>query len=309
MSTGVVLFAPPEAPNYVDTIVEQAREAAAAGLRSAWFGQRFDYDSPGLAAIVGREVPQLRVGSSAIPIFGRHPLLVSSQAQTTQAATHGRYDLGLALGAPAFMEATFGLPYDRPIGLLREFLTVVRSLVETGTADFHGERLSTTTLMSAKVPGAEPTVPVLVAAMGPQALRVTGELADGTIPYLAGPKTLDEHIVPTIISAAQKAGRPTPRVVTLLPIVVTSDVDRVRENAERQLAMYDQLPSYHRVVGLEGKDRAAELAVIGDEETVAAAIRRYRSAGATEIVATETDLGGPEDQRRTWRLLGELAND
>ncbi|MFJ5294846.1 LLM class F420-dependent oxidoreductase [Streptomyces sp. NPDC088348] len=309
MSTGVVLFAPPEAPNYVDTIVEQAREAAAAGLRSAWFGQRFDYDSPGLAAIVGREVPQLRVGSSAIPIFGRHPLLVSSQAQTTQAATHGRYDLGLALGAPAFMEATFGLPYDRPIGLLREFLTVVRSLVETGTADFHGERLSTTTLMSAKVPGAEPTVPVLVAAMGPQALCVTGELADGTIPYLAGPKTLDEHIVPTIISAAQKAGRPTPRVVTLLPIVVTSDVDRVRENAERQLAMYDQLPSYHRVVGLEGKDRAAELAVIGDEETVAAAIRRYRSAGATEIVATETDLGGPEDQRRTWRLLGELAND
>ncbi|MDI5973481.1 TIGR03564 family F420-dependent LLM class oxidoreductase [Streptomyces sp. SL13] len=309
MSTGVVLFAPPEAPNYVDAIVEQAREAAAAGLRSAWFGQRFDYDSPGLAAIVGREVPQLRVGSSAIPIFGRHPLLVSSQAQTTQAATHGRYDLGLALGAPAFMEATFGLPYDRPIGLLREFLTVVRSLVETGSADFHGERLSTTTLMSAKVPGAEPTVPVLVAAMGPQALRVTGELADGTIPYLAGPKTLDEHIVPTITSAAQKAGRPAPRVVTLLPVVVTSDVDRVRENAERQLAMYDQLPSYHRVVGLEGKDRAAELAVIGDEETVAAAIRRYRAAGATEIVATETDLGGPADQRRTWRLLGELAND
>ncbi|HEY4461315.1 MAG TPA: LLM class F420-dependent oxidoreductase, partial [Streptosporangiaceae bacterium] len=90
----------------------------------------------------------------------------------------------------------------------------------------------------------------------------------------------------------------------------TSDVGRVRENAERQLAFYDQVPSIHRrIVGLEGKQRAAELAVIGDEEAVADAVRRYRDAGATEVVATVTGLGGPEDERRTWRLLGELANN
>lgn len=307
MTIGIALSAPAEVPNYVDAIVEQAREAAAAGVRSVWLGQRSDYDSPGLAAIVGREVPGPRVGTSAIPIFGRHPLLISSQAQTTQAATHGRYDLGLALGAPAFVEGVFGLPYDRPIALLREFLTALRPLLETGSADHRGERLTAVTRLPATVPGAEPTVPILVAAMGPQALRVTGELADGTLPYLAGPKTLGEHIVPTITSAAEKAGRPAPRVVAFLAAVVTSDVDRVRENAGRELAFYDQVPSYQRVVGLEGKQRAAELAVVGDEQTVADAVRRYRDAGATEVVVTSTNLGGPEDQRRTWRLLGELA--
>ena len=307
MTMGVDLSAPAEVPNYVDAIVERAREAAAAGVRSVWLGQQFGYDSPGLAAIVGREVPGLRVATSAIPIFGRHPLLVSSQAQTAQAATHGRYELGLALGVPALVEGAFGLPYDRPIALLREFLTALRPLLETGSADYHGERLTAAPPLPAKVPGAEPPVPVLVAAMGPQALRVTGELADGTLPFLAGPKTLSEHIVPVITSAAQQAGRPAPRVVAYLAAVVTSDAGRVRENAERQLAFYDQSPSIQRIIRLEGKQRAAELAVIGDEETVAAAVRRHLDAGATEIVATMTDLGGPEDQRRTWRLLGELA--
>lgn len=84
--------------NGVDATVQLAREAHEAGLRSAWFGQTFTYDSPSLAAIVGREVPGLHVGTAAIPVFGRHPLVVSSQAQTAQAATAGRYHLGLALG-------------------------------------------------------------------------------------------------------------------------------------------------------------------------------------------------------------------
>lgn len=165
--------------NYIDEVIEQARQAAAAGVRSAWFGQRLDYDSPSLAALVGREVPELRVGTAAIPIVGRHPLPIAAQAQTAQAATHGRYHLGLALGS-ALAASAFGLDFQRPIGLLREFLTALNSLLDTGTADFRGEFLSATPSMPVALPGAEPRVPVLVAALGPQALRVTGELADGT---------------------------------------------------------------------------------------------------------------------------------
>lgn len=305
---GVALSAPPDVTNYVDATVAQAKQAAAAGLNSVWFGQRFDYDSPTLAGIVGREVPELHVGTSAIPVFGRHPLLLSSQAQTAQAATHGHYHLGLALGAPAFVENVFGLPFDKPIGLLREFLTALRPLLATGAADFHGERLTAVTPMPAAVPGATPTVPVLVAAMGPQALRVTGELADGTLPNMAGPRTLGEHIVPAITAAAERAGMPAPRIVAFVAGVVTADVDTVRDNAARQMTFYDQVPSYRRVIELEGASRAADLAVIGDEDTVAAAVRRYVDAGATEVVFTRTELGSAADQQRTWTLLGELAS-
>ena len=170
MTVGVALNAS-DAPNQVDATVQLAQEAAEFGLTSAWFGQTFGADSPQLAAIVGREVPGLQVGTSAIPVFGRHPLLVAGQAQTAQAATHGRYHLGLALGTKLLTETGFGLPFERPIARLREFLTVLRQLTETGTADFHGELLTATTPLSARVTGAESGVPLLVAAMGPQALR------------------------------------------------------------------------------------------------------------------------------------------
>ncbi|MGW2303327.1 TIGR03564 family F420-dependent LLM class oxidoreductase [Streptomyces sp. NPDC001809] len=293
----------------IDSTVRLAREARDAGLHSAWFGQTFAYDSPSLAAIVGREVPGLHVGTAAVPVFGRHPLLVSSQAQTAQAATGGRYHLGLALGTRHLTETGFGIPYRRPVGLLREFLTALRPLLETGTADFHGELLTATTPYSAEVPGARPTVPVLVAAMGPQTLRVSGELADGILPFLAGPRALAEHIVPAVTAAAEAAGRPAPRVVALVPGVVTAraGVAAVRERAAGELALYERIPSYRRAIEASGAAGAAEVAVIGDEEAVAAEVRRYREAGATEVVFTATELDGEEGRVRTWRLLGELS--
>ncbi|MFJ9714423.1 TIGR03564 family F420-dependent LLM class oxidoreductase [Streptomyces sp. NPDC101213] len=307
MTVGVALNAA-DAPNQIDATVQLAREAAESGLASAWFGQTFGADSPQLAAIVGREVPGLQVGTSAIPVFGRHPLLVAGQAQTAQAATHGRYHLGLALGTKLLTETGFGLPFERPIARLREFLTVLRQLTETGTADFHGELLTATTPVPARVPGAEGGVPLLVAAMGPQALRVSGELADGILPYLAGPRALADHIVPALHAAAEAAGRPTPRVVALVPGVVTADLDAVRARATENLAFYEQIPSYARVIELSGGRRAADLAVIGDERTVEAEVRRYRDAGATEVVFSSTEIAGEADRRRTWRLLGELAH-
>ncbi|EFF88475.1 FMN-dependent oxidoreductase, partial [Streptomyces sp. e14] len=94
-------------PLLVEEVVRQAREARASGLTSLWFGQTFGYDSPTIAAIVGREVPDIHLGTSALPVFGRHPLLVNSQAQTVQAATGGRYHLGLALGTKLFTEGAF----------------------------------------------------------------------------------------------------------------------------------------------------------------------------------------------------------
>ncbi|WP_405966512.1 TIGR03564 family F420-dependent LLM class oxidoreductase [Streptomyces sp. NBC_00015] len=306
MTLGVALDAS-DADNQIDATVRLAQEARTAGLRSAWFGQTFGADSPQLAAIVGREVPGLHVGTSAIPVFGRHPLLVSSQAQTAQAATHGRYHLGLALGTKLLTETGFGIPFERPIARLREFLTALRQLTQTGAADFHGELLTATTPLPARVPGAEAGVPLLVAAMGPQALRASGELADGILPYLAGPRALEEHIVPAVTAAARAAGRPAPRIVALVYGVVTDDADAVREKATEKLAFYEQFPSYARVVELSGGRRAGDVAVIGDERTVAAEVRRYRDAGATEVVFSGTGIAGAAARRRTWALLGELA--
>ena len=75
---------------------------------------------------------------------------------------------------------------------------------------------------------------------------------------------------------------------------MTDNPDDVRASAAAQMGFYDAVPSYARVIAEEGADHAADLALIGDEETVAAGLHRYRDAGATEIVLAQTDLGGPE---------------
>jgi alkanesulfonate monooxygenase SsuD/methylene tetrahydromethanopterin reductase-like flavin-dependent oxidoreductase (luciferase family) len=121
------------------------------------------------------------VGTSVVPINPRHPLIVAQQAQTAQAATHGDFSLGLGLGARVIERPAFGSDWTNVITRLREHLTILRSVFDTGSVDFSGSEISAKPTWPVQVAGGTP-IPVYVAAMGPKALQVTGELADGTIP-------------------------------------------------------------------------------------------------------------------------------
>ncbi|WP_328391971.1 TIGR03564 family F420-dependent LLM class oxidoreductase [Nocardia sp. NBC_00416] len=303
---GIVLGPRPTAPNAVDDVIHRAQLVQRAGIDRVWFAQRFDFDSLSLAAVVGSAVPGLHVGTSVVPINPRHPLVVASQAQTAHAASHRRFTLGLGLGARALEEPAFGIATERPIRRLREYLTVLRSVLTTGTADFTGETLTAAPPLPAAVAGGDGP-DIVVAAMGPQALAASGELADGIVPFLAGPRTLDGDIVPRVEAAARAAGRSRPRVIAGVAVVVTDDPDRARARAAEQLAFYDSIPSYRSVLDREGVATAAELAVIGTAAEVEAELRRYVDAGATELLVTQTDLGGHDDEQATWRFLGTLT--
>ncbi|MET8796156.1 TIGR03564 family F420-dependent LLM class oxidoreductase [Nocardia sp. NPDC004568] len=262
---------------------------------------------PALSASGRRAVrTRLRRLGGVVPINPRHPLVVASQAQTAHAASHRRFTLGLGLGARDLEEPAFGIRTERPIRRLREYLTVLRSVLTTGTVDFTGETVSAAPPLPAAVAGGD-RPDIVVAAMGPQAVAVAGELADGIVPFLAGPRTLGGDIVPRAEGAARAAGRPGPRVIAGVAVVVTDRPERVRTRAGEQMAFYDRIPSYRRVLEREGVATAAELAVIGTAAEVEAQLRRYAEAGATELLVTQTDLGGPEDELATWRFLGALG--
>jgi F420-dependent oxidoreductase-like protein len=296
-----------ESANLVDELIAQTRQAADAGVAGVWFTQRLDIvDAIALAGLAGREVPGVQVGSAGVPIYPRHPIVVAGQARTAAAASGGRFTLGIGLGVNSVLESVYGTPHDRPIGHLRDHLTALGTLLDGGTASVHGPTLTADTgATSMAVPGAG-RVPVVVAAMGPQALRVTGALADGTMTYLAGPKTLTEHVVPTVTSAAEAAGRPAPRIIAGLAAVVTADPAGTWARAEREMAYYLDAPSYRAVLAREGAEHPVELAAIGDEDTLAEHIARYFAAGATDVVVARTGMGTPDDRLRTWEALGRL---
>jgi alkanesulfonate monooxygenase SsuD/methylene tetrahydromethanopterin reductase-like flavin-dependent oxidoreductase (luciferase family) len=144
----------------------------------------------------------------------------------------------------------------------------------------------------------------VIAALGAQMLRLAGSQADGTVLWMTGPATVREHIVPVIAEAAESAGRPSPRVVCILPVCVTDDPDNARERAARVFAIYGQLPSYRAMLDREGASGPADVAIVGDEDTVAAQIGALAEAGVTDFVAGEYTAGG--DGARTRAFLRTL---
>lgn len=296
----------PGMANIVDRTVELAHQAADSGVHTLWFGQGVDFDAIQLAAHVGRAEPGIHVGTSTVPMYPRHPLLVAAAAKTAQAATTGRFRLGVGLGARNLLEPEFGLPYPPQIRHWREYLAALRPLLDGDDSVFEGATLVSRPVTPTAVAGSVPAIPILAAAMGPRALTAAGELADGTATYLAGPRTLAERIAPGITDAAAAAGRPAPQIVAGVPAVVTEDVAAAHAYAAEVLGFYDNIPSYQKVVAAEGVSSAADLLLVGDEDTVAAGLRRYIDAGATEIMLSHTALFGDEARARTWALAQRL---
>jgi F420-dependent oxidoreductase-like protein len=305
MPTGVVLFPSPQATNAVDNVIAQAKRAQASGVEQIWLGQLFDLDSIALAGVIGAAVPGLGVGTNAVPINPRHPLIVAALAQTAQAAAHGNFSLGVALGAHEYERAAFGIAPTNTVQRLREHLTVVRSVLEDGAVNFHGNEITAAPALPVRVAGGTP-IPLYVAAMGPKALRVAGELADGTLLFLAGPRNIAEFIEPTIGKAAAEAGRSRPRIIASVPVLVSDDVDAARAEAVEQLAFYEAIPSYQKVLAREGVTRAGELAVIGTPDSVVRQLESYRDAGATDLVLSPVrrDAAALQD---IWDIAGRLG--
>ncbi len=308
MPTGVIVSPDRSSANVIDNVVSTARAAHEAGVRQVWLPQNFNYDAMALAALVGLAVPGLGVGTAVVPINPRHPLIIASGAQTAQAASHGNFSLGLGLGAPSIEQKAFGISAANTVQRLREHLLVQRSIQQNGTVDFHGEELTAVDPgvmpVSLALAGGTP-FPVYVAAMGPRALRVTGELADGTIPNLAGPRTIEQFIVPTIRQAAADAGRPSPKIIAMVQVAVTDDAGTVRAEAAGRLAFYETVPSYRKVLNREGVAKAADLAVIGDARAVTGQLRTYLDAGATDVLLVPLQAE-PDDLRRVWDLAAAL---
>jgi len=288
----------------VDEVAERARILAATGVRSLWSSQLFGWDVLTALAVVGREVPGVEFGTAVVPVQPRHPMMLAAQALTVQSACGGRLTLGIGLSHQVVVEGVWGGSFIRPARYMEEYLTVLIPLLQGENVAFEGEHLRTNTFTPVEAPGAV-SPPVVLAALGPRMLRIAGERTEGTVTWMVGPRTVADHIVPTITAAASKAGRVTPRVVVTLPVCVTDDPDAARTRADRIFAAYGQLPSYRAMLDREGAGSPCDVAIVGDEAAVTAEIRRIEEAGATEFSGAV--YGSPDEVNRSRALLGALA--
>ena len=288
----------------VDAAVQNLAGLRDEGVRRVWMTQMpYEPDLLTVLAVALREVDRIEVGTGVIPIQNQHPMLLAQRALTLSLISNGRFILGLGMTHQAVTEGMWGIPWDKPVRRLREYLDGLQPLLTGQAADAVGETV--TTRGALQIPDA-PVPDVYIAALGPQLLRLAGRRTAGTVTWMTGPKTLGEHIGPTLRAAAAEAGRPEAavRVVAVLPVSVTDDVAAARARAVEQFAMYGRLPSYRAMLDREGFAGPEDAAIIGDERAVADRIEALKAVGVDEFIGGV--FGSSEDRARTRALLRQI---
>ena len=283
----------------IDAVVQLGKEIEAAGLDHVWIANIFSYDAITTLALIGRETSRVRLGTAVTPTYPRHPGALAQQALTTAAASNNRFTLGIGLSHQVVIENMFGMSYDKPAKHMREYLNVLMPLLRGETASYQGEQYNVQGL-TLDVPGVT-DLPVVVAALGPAMIKLTAELADGTNTWMVGPKTMEEHIIPSF----HAAGRQDPAIVAGMPIVLTTNVDQAKEKIAQDLTVYGQLPSYRAMLDREGAAGPADIAIVGDENQLRGQIKRFEDLGVTDFNAAIMDT---EDgaYARTLDFLGSI---
>ncbi len=289
-----------------DGLIEQARQAEADGFASGWFANIFGIDAIMAAAMCARETSRIELGTAVVPTYPRHPVAMAQQALSAQAIAKGRFALGIGLSHQVVIEMMFGLSFAKPYSHMREYLEVLVPLIREGAVSHMGDEFRVN-VPQLGVHGGGPC-PILVAALAPKMLALTGKVADGTITWMTGPKTIRDHTAPRLNEAAAAAGRPKPRVVVGLPIAVTTHVDAARESAARGFQIYGTLPSYRAMLDREGAEGPGDVVIAGDESAVGEQLQALAAAGATDYLAVPFRVDGDDDSiARTRDFLVRLA--
>ncbi len=288
----------------IDAIREDALAAVNDGFASYWLAEHptGGFDALTVLSVIAADVPDIELGTAIVPTFPRHPMVLAGQALTAQTAMSGRLCLGIGLSHEVMM-AQLGIGFEKPIRHLREYLSILMPLIEDGKVSFEGETLSCNAEVF-RTPGKRPSV--VVAALGPQTLRVAGHRTDGTTLAWVGPRTIADHIKPRLTEAAAKAGKPDPRIIATLPVVVTTQAAVIRTRIGETLTMYGELPSYKAMFKREGVSGPADLAIVGSVSEVEDEINKLAEAGVTDFAASVYATNS-EERLETRELLCRLG--
>jgi F420-dependent oxidoreductase-like protein len=248
---------------------------------------------------------RIRLGTGVVPIFSRTPATMAQTAATIDEASGGRMVLGLGISHRVTVEHWHGAKLTKPVTQMREYVAAVRAILR-GETPPDSEHFPTQFRFMGY--GARAEMPIYVAALSPNMLRLAGEIADGVMLWLCNPDYIRDVVVPAVGEGAERGGRSLDGfdVVAAVPVALTEDPNAARAALRQDLVPYASLPFYRAMLERSGfgdelaafdegmaagdaerakaglSDRMlAALAGVGSADDVRAVVERYRQAGAT----------------------------
>src|SRR4051794_1076437 len=161
-----------------DVILHIADRAESLGYDAFFLAEGWGHDASVLLAEVAVRSSRIRIGTGVLNVWGRSPAQIAMLAASLHEISGGRFILGLGAGSPALAEGLHDVPFRAPVRRLAAVTRQVRALLNgdrvTPAGGARGLRLAL---------GPSP-VPIMLAALGPAAIRLAGEVADSWGPFL-----------------------------------------------------------------------------------------------------------------------------
>ncbi|MFE0148470.1 LLM class flavin-dependent oxidoreductase [Nonomuraea sp. NPDC059007] len=319
------------------------REAERLGYDSAWASEGYGVDPATTLAWLAAGTERIGLGTGVIQVTGRTAISAAMTATTVDRVSGGRFLLGLGASGPQVAEGWHGQRYARPLAHLRDYVAVVRKALDGRPVEHAGPEIvlplpdSRGKALSMTVSPARQPLPIHLAAMGPKAVELAGEIADGWLPIHFPPEHLAETMT-HLRSGAARAGRDVAgvEVSPMVMAMVDDDADYARDLIRPMLAVYlggmgtRGVNFYNRLAHRLGFGSAAgrvrdayfdgdlgeameevpddlidTLALCGTPERVRERLAAYRKAGATRVIV---GLNAPTVDDRAEQLgwLAEL---
>jgi alkanesulfonate monooxygenase SsuD/methylene tetrahydromethanopterin reductase-like flavin-dependent oxidoreductase (luciferase family) len=301
--TGAVGISVMPLENRRQTILHLATEAERCGYDAFYLPETWAHDTTVLLAEAAARTQRIGLGTGILGVWGRSPGTLAMAAATLQDVSGGRFALGLGASTKQLVEGLHDVPFSAPVERMRRVIAQVRALLR-------GERIPLAADTGARalrlnLPPA-PDLPIYLAGLAAETIRLAGEVADGWMPFLFPRSRMPEGIA-LLREGAARAGAPArvPRIVPSMPTVVAADADEARKGAAWFVAFYltTMGPFYPRIISRLGFEREVQAVIAANATRKSAVVPKEAEALLDELIV----YGTPAEARARlarWQEAG-----
>lgn len=262
-----------------DEVIDFAQLAEGLGYDSIWVPEMWGRDAFSILSVIALNTNRIKLGTGIVSVFSRTPAIIAQTIATLDEISEGRMILGLGTSGPVVIENWHGVKFDRPLRRTREYVEIIRMIISGQRVNYRGEIFSLKNFSLQFKPFRE-VMPIYVASIGPKNVMLTGEIADGWIPFLV-PIEYYKHTKEYLCTGAEKGGREFRRiqVCPYIPALVSDDADLSRRLIREYIAYY---------VGAMGTYYSGLISSCGfqdEADTIIEAFKRGSRAEAAEAVS------------------------
>ncbi len=296
------------------TAIKTIVAAETAGVQQIWMVQPpVSPDVLTTLAAAAIKTSRVCLGSSILPTYPRHPVVLAQQVLALHDIAPGRLRLGIGPSHRAIVEDIYGLPQTAPLVHLREYVKVLHSIIWDGKVDHHGEFFN----IVIEFPRTA-QIPVLISTLGKKAFQLAGEIADGALSWMCPVPYLLHTGIPLLRKAATVNGRSKPPpLVAHVPVALNQDHESVMMAGHKMFDMYSKFPFYVKMFADAGftltsdmkvtDDLVNNMIISGNEDTVATSLTKLLAAGLDELMVSLVPvLDEKYEQTQLMRLIGQL---